>query len=94
MMANIVLSLLHIVMLWVVKCVDSKQTVEIVFAVFLVIIYQCRSILGFLVDITILFEFLALLHLIIREKNQSIGRLLFLAKSADSSYADKKTIMK
>ena len=58
------------------------------------VLYQIRSLCGSILDLNIVFEFIALLSMILNEQGKTMGEVLYLARNADNTVKEKVKILR
>lgn len=93
---HLVLSVVHIVTLWINHIVEDearKLEVLTVLVFLLGVLHQIRGFLLSIVVFNVLFEFITLLYIILSEQNKSMEEILFLKKMADSQMKEKRKMI-
>lgn len=93
---HLVLSVVHIITLWINHIVEDearKLEVLTVLVFLLGVLHQIRGFLLSIVVFNVLFEFITLLYIILSEQNKSMEEILFLKKMADSQMKEKRKMI-
>lgn len=92
--SNIAVCVVNVVLMWVLGTFfKHNHHANIWYSIIVGLLNQIRALFLIIVNLDILFEYISLLHLIHVEKGKDLGKLVFLAKTADSSVLEKKRII-
>lgn len=94
-LANIAVNVTNVLLTWIISTFFAHSYIaNHSYSIVLGVLIQVRGLILLIVNLDILFEFLSLLHLMWIEKGKDLGKLVYLAKTADSSVLEKRRILK